>query len=69
MPELSTDSAGKTIGTSGQTIRRLIDRELLPARREGLRGIIRIEVDSLKEFATKYGYRFNDELAANLAEN
>ena len=68
MPELSSNAAGRVIGVSGETIRRYVDRELLPARQQGLRGVIRIEPDALKEFAEEYGYRYNDQLAEELGE-
>ena len=68
MPELSSNDAAQVIGTTSETIRRYIDREILPARQFGLRGIIRIDVDDLKKFANEYGFRFDDQMAAQLAE-
>ena len=68
MPELSSTAAAQVIGTSVPTIHRYIDRDLLPARQQGLRGIIRINTDDLKTFAEEYGFRYNDHLAATLTE-
>lgn len=68
MPEVTSPSAAQIIGVDDSTIRRYVYNGLLPARRQGLRKIIRIEVDDLKQFATKHQYRFNEELAAELAK-
>ena len=68
MPELSSEGAAQVIGTSSLTIRRYVDREMLPARKQGIRGIIRIETDDLKSFAEEYGFRYNDQLAADLSK-
>jgi len=68
MPELSSKSAAQVIGISDETIRVYVDQEILPARKQGLRGIIRIETDALKSFASEYGFRYNDQLATELSE-
>lgn len=68
MPELSSDNAGLVIGTTRETINRYVNRKLLPARRQGLRGIIRIDTNDLKNFAEEYGFRYDDHLAATLTE-
>lgn len=63
MPDVSSAEAAQIIGISSQTIRRLIDRELLPARKQGLRGLVRVELDDLRKFAEEYNYKFDDRLA------
>lgn len=67
MPEVSTIDASRIVNTSDTTIRRHVDDGRLVARREGLRGRIRIDIEELRQFATKYQYRFDDELAGQLA--
>lgn len=69
MPVISSDDAAKILGISSQTIRRLIARDIVPARREGIRGLIRIEIDDLRNVAEKYQYRFDEGLAAQLGKN
>lgn len=68
MPELSSQAASQVIGTTVPTIHRYIDRGLLPARKQGMRGIVRIDTVSLKTFAEEYGFHYNDQLAAELSE-
>jgi hypothetical protein len=68
MPEVSSADAGRIIETSSETIRRHIGNGLLPARRFGMRGIVRVELDDLRKFAEQYQYRFNERLASQLTE-
>lgn len=68
MPEVSSREAGDIIGVNSETIRRYVDRGILPARRVGLRGNLRIEIGDLRKVATDYEYRFNEELATQLAK-
>lgn len=64
MPEVSSAEAAKIIGITSQTIRRHIDDQLLSARKQGVRGIVRVDIDDLRKFADEYQYRFDEELAA-----
>lgn len=68
MPEVSSAEAAEIIGTTSQTIRRAVDRKLLMARRHGLRGLVKIDVDELRQFATQYQYRFDESLVKRYAE-
>lgn len=67
MPEVSSNDAGRIIGVNSETIRRYVDRGILPARRVGLRGALRIEIEDLRKVAREYQYRFDEELAQQLA--
>lgn len=68
MPEVSSDIAGQIIGVTRETIRVHVDGGRLKARREGLRKVIKVDIDSLREFAEQYQYRFNEDLANKLAQ-
>lgn len=67
MPEVSTFEAARIIGMSDDTVRRHVRIGSLPARRQGPRRDARIDIEKLREFATKYNYRFDEALAAELA--
>jgi hypothetical protein len=69
MPEVSSRAAARIIGISDQTVRRHIHAGRLQARREGLGWAYWIELDELRRFTEKYNYRFNEELARELARN
>ena len=69
MPEISSDEAARLIGVSDETIRRLVNRKVLPARQVGLRRTIRIELDALRQVAVKLDYRFDEEAARRFADN
>ena len=69
MPEISSANAATLIGVSDETIRRLIDRSVLPARKFGLRGIVRIDIDELRKLAERLNYRFDEEAAKQFYEN
>lgn len=68
MPEVSSTEAAQILGVSRQTIIRYIDRQLIPARKQGLRGISRIELEDLQRFAEEYQYRYDEKLARRLAK-
>lgn len=68
MPEVSSREAGDIIGVNSETIRRYVDRGILPARRVGLRGNLRIEIDDLRKVAAEYQFRFDEKLASQLAK-
>jgi hypothetical protein len=63
MAEVTSTQAAAIIDTSHMTIHRRVDDGSLPGRRQGLDRQIRVEIDDLRQFATKYGYRFNEEIA------
>ena len=68
MAEVSGPQAAEILNTSHPTIFRRVEDGSLPARREGLRRDIWIEVEELRRFAVKFGYRFNEELAQQYAK-
>lgn len=68
MPEVSAREAAQIINVSHMNIYRHVKAGRLPARNEGIRGIIRVEVDDLRKFAERYQYRFDEELATQLAQ-
>lgn len=69
MSEVSGVSAGRIVGVSHQTIRRHIVADRLRARREGMSKTWWIDMEELRKFAQTYNYRFNEELAQELARN
>jgi hypothetical protein len=69
MSEVSGLSAGRIIGVTHTTIRRHILADRLKARRQGLDKTWWIDVDELRKFAQQYNYRFNEQLAQELARN
>lgn len=69
MPDVSGPDAAKIIGVDQSTIRRYIYRGLIKARRAGLRKIIRIDIDDLRNFAESHDYRFNEEIAAEFIQD
>lgn len=69
MQELSAKQAGKVIGLSHTMIHRYVNRGLLPARRVGRMRAIRIQMENLREFARKFGYDFDEELASGMGVN
>lgn len=68
MAEVSSADAAGIIGTSDVTIRRAVYAERLPARREGLRKKIWIDIDDLRSFAEEYQYRFDEEVARQITQ-
>ena len=68
MAEVSAPQAAKILSTSHATIFRRTKDGSLPAQRRGLKGMIRIDVDTLRKFAKDNGYRFNEELAVSYAK-
>lgn len=64
--EVSPTTAARLVDKSRETVRRWVRSNLLPCREEGLRGDIKIDLNELREFAKKYGYRFDEELAGQL---
>ena len=68
MAEVTAPQAAEILSTSYMTIHRRVDDGTLNARREGVKGILRIDVDELRRFANKFGYRFDERLAKQLAE-
>jgi hypothetical protein len=68
MSEVSAPQAAEILNTSHVTIFRRVDDGSLPARREGLKQTIWIEIDTLRLYAKVHGYRFSEELAAQYAK-
>lgn len=68
MSEVTAPQAEEILTVSHATLYRHIDEGRLPARREGLRRLIKIEVAVLRTFAQQYGYRFDEQLAEKYAK-
>lgn len=66
--ELSAEQAARIIGVSRPTIHVYVKRGLLPARRQGLRRAVRINIDDLRFFAEGYGYNIDEEIVRRLAD-
>jgi hypothetical protein len=66
MPEVTAPQAAEIIGKHLITIHRKVDEGFLPARQEGTgeRKFIYVQIDDLRRFAAEYGYRFNEDIAA-----
>lgn len=69
MSEVSSVEAARIIGVSDDTIRRYVKMQLLPARQEGLRGRVKIELRELRKFAEKHQFRYDEALALEIASN
>lgn len=57
---LSSHDAAELIGVTSQTIRRYVDRDLLPAQKVGLRPLVKIKAADLRTFAVENGYIFDE---------
>lgn len=68
MATVTASQAAEILSTSHMTIHRRVDDGLLPARREGLARIIKVDLDDLKRFAQEYGYSYNEEVAAQFTK-
>ena len=70
MAEVSGPQAAEILSVSIYTLHRKVDAGLLPAREQGTgaRKFLFIDVDDLREFAAKYGYRFNEAVAQQYAK-
>jgi AICAR transformylase/IMP cyclohydrolase PurH len=68
MATVTATQAAEILSTSHMTIHRRVDDGILPARREGLARIIKIELDDLRKFAKEFGYSFNEDVAERLAK-
>lgn len=68
MAEVTAPQAAEILNTSHPTIFRRVDDGSLPARREGVKREIFIDVDELRQFATQFGYRFNEQKASEYAQ-
>jgi excisionase family DNA binding protein len=63
MAEVTATQAAEILSTSHMTIHRRVDDGSLPARRQGLARIVKIDVGDLRRFAETNGYRFDEKLA------
>lgn len=68
MAEVTTAKAAEILATNRRTIQRRVDDGSLPARKQGLKGIAYIELEDLRSFAERYGYRFNESIAQRYAQ-
>lgn len=68
MPIVSGPGAAKIVGVDESTIRRHVYRGVLTARRVGLRKVIRIDLDDLRNLAEQLDYKFDEELAQKLVK-
>lgn len=64
--EVTTQQAAEILGTSQPTIWRRVRDGTLPARREGKRGMFRINLEQLRLFADKQGYLWDEKLAQRI---
>lgn len=67
--ELTSPLAAKVIGASEATIRNYVYRGLLPARRMGLKKVIYVKVDDLRELASNYGFIFNESVLEEISSS
>ena len=63
MAEVTAAQAADILAISHMTIHRRVEDGSLPARREGVKGIVKIDVEDLRQFAKTYSYRFNETIA------
>lgn len=68
MAEVTSQQAAEILSASNPTIWRYVEEGTLPARREGMRRKIWIDVDTLRSFAKEFGYRFNEQMAQQYAQ-
>ncbi len=68
MAEVTAPQAAEILSTSHPTIFRRVDDGSLPARREGVKREIFIDVVELRQFAAQFGYRFNEQMAQEYAK-
>lgn len=68
MAEVTAPEAAEIIDASYPTIYRRVEDGTLPARRVGFRRDIRIEINDLRAFAEKLGYRFDEAAATKYAK-
>lgn len=68
MAEVTVAKAAQILSANKRTILRRVEDGTLPARKQGLKRIAYIELDDLRTFAQQNGYRYNEELAEELAE-
>jgi hypothetical protein len=61
--EVSTQQAAQILSTTPKTIWEKCRDGKIKARRQGERGVIRIDIDELRRYAQAFGYRFNEDLA------
>lgn len=67
MADLTMTQAAHVVSQHRTTVWHWIKAGILPARQHGRRGDWQISVDELRKFAEKYNYKFNEELARQLA--
>lgn len=67
MAEVTGPQAAEILNTSHVTLFRRVDDGTLPARREGKRRDIFVDVSDLRQFAQESGYRFDEALARQYA--
>jgi hypothetical protein len=70
LSEVTTAEAKQILlgDASIDTIRRALDIGKLRGRRKGVKRAVRIEVDSLREWARAMNYRFDEQLAKELGK-
>jgi len=70
MAEVTAPQAAEIIDISLMTVHRKVDDGSLRARQQGTgeRKYVYVDVDDLRQFASQYGYRFNEKLAEQYAK-
>lgn len=66
--EVSARQAGLILGTSNKTVWKRVQDGKLPARLQGDKRLIFIEIGDLRAYAQENGYRFNEEMARKFVE-
>lgn len=68
MSEVTAPQAADIVNVARMTIYRHVTAGVLPARRVGLSRDIMVDIDDLRRYADKLGYRFDEALATQYAK-
>lgn len=68
MPELTALEAARVVSMNREAIRRWCVGEFIQARKVGLRGDWRVDIDDLRRFAREHNYQFDEALAEKFAK-
>jgi hypothetical protein len=67
LTELTTAQAGQAIGLTRQAMWNHIEAGRLRCVRRGVRGLVKIDVDDLRRFCSRYLYDLDEEYLSRLA--
>lgn len=65
--ELTTAEAGAALRMSDQSVRDHIAAGRLNARKHGIRGLLKINIEDLRSFALQFGYPLDEDYLSRLA--